>query len=224
MTTAPRTPPTIDDTLASLNRAGWRDPIICRDDHRMGPYPNFLRALWIAWRRLEQYYFCSDVYPLESVQPAYCLVVQDDIDISVGLKAHLTDRPPRQDGITSLYTSAAFGKLPDGLHDASHNHGRWPTSCGALALVFPWWIATRFLHNAPMPHKQLAADYWISRWCRDNKIPYWIHAPSFVKHTGAVSSLDNPNTNHHWRQCRSWLPEVGGEPERMHYHQGHRKT
>ena len=212
VTATPRTPKTLSDTLQSIRKAGWSHPEIFHDPQRQGPYQNFLHALWTLWHNHGS---TKARHMLATTSPAYLAIFQDDVEVTAGLRNDLESRahaPIRnQDGVISLFTPAALSPLPSGWSSAGTVRAatyRWPISCGALAYIFPWWLAGRFLQNPPSPGVATRTDYWVAKWCDDNAVPYYVHTPSFIRHTGSVSSLDQPNSNDQWRQCGEWLPVV----------------
>lgn len=202
VTTAPRPGGVsyLSRTLESLARAGWESPIVCCDhDRTLGPWGNLRRAMRVL---------------LEVRSPSRWIVVfQDDIEVTEGLKRHIYDDcswQPVHRGIASLYSPAMEC-------DPLFGRGRWnpilrlPGSYGALALVFPRGIAERLLAKTDEAKKTMA-DFQVAKFCHYQGYNWTAPFPSFVRHIGGVSSLDNPNINIAARQCRLWLPKIGGEP------------
>jgi hypothetical protein len=197
VTSAPRTPETLSATLESIAAAGWPSCPVIFDRHRLGPWPTFRQTL--AWLVLEAVRFgCPDTM---------LLVFQDDILLSQGGRRYLANHPPPVDGILSLFASAGLvtpGALGEG-QSGWYPVKRLPRSYGAQALAMPLSIAVELLRRPPCPRRRTQTDFWISRFCRDRKIPYYVHHPSLVMHIGNSSSLDRPNENTHLRQCGTWL-------------------
>lgn len=176
----------------SLSGAGWTldSNAIMFDPDSDGCYRN--------WRRLAEWLLTD---------PAdYCLICEDDIELSRNLRAHLESiELPK--GVVSLYTGAI------NHHDAPgwYRVEKLPKHChGALATVWTPELLKGFLEYDRSDEFANGTDTHIGMWCKRNKVDYWCHSPSFVRHTGVTSAIDPSwdETNPQWRQCKEWISEV----------------
>jgi len=204
ITAAKRKPEYLSKTLHSLAGAGWDDMRVFYDTLGAGPYQTFQRAL----RGLVE-----DAKRLRANgKPTWCLVAQDDVEFTEGLKAHLDATNPPRDAVLSLYTPAVLDRGDSGWFYAP----RMPRSYGALAVMFPLQLAMMFSHNPPSPHARRQTDWWISKWCSEHKVNLYVHSPSFTKHIGEESSIGNhAGINQQYRQCKTWLSRIGGPLEEV---------
>ena len=124
MTTASERP-TLDDTIRSVQSAGWQ-PLVYRDVGLRGPYPHFYTILsHLVKFGLE--------YPASDRKDMRCIVFQDDIQVTACLWSHLVVNPPPTAGVVSLYT-------PANLHN---KEGGWH-SMAAPAATAPWPSCFRY--------------------------------------------------------------------------------
>jgi hypothetical protein len=217
--TAPREPSTLDSTLTSLMHArfwfyksitvfaGPSHPECLQDipgDVNAcigsdGAYPNFRAAA-------ESLCLIS-----QSDRSHAIMLCEDDIQVTAGLRDHL-DSDARfhallhhpATGVISLYTAAPNHNPAGGWHKVRVPHRAY----GALAYVFPPAAARDFLNHASNLDRMNGQDLWVGKWCRDRELNYWCHSPSFVRHTGDVSSLANPGGIPQNRQCAEFLESI----------------
>jgi len=82
-----------------------------------------------------------------------------------------------------------------------------PQAFGALAYVFSRASLVALL-EWKSPSDRAPADWLIGCFCRDTQRPYMTHSPSFIRHTGEVSSLPEPGGVPECRQCKEFVAEV----------------
>jgi hypothetical protein len=210
VTTAPRSQPTLTDTLLSLRDAGWDAGanVFVDSDMQFGPYGNLRRAavnLLILAMRLQRTGGEPDAY----------LICQDDIQLTRGLRQHLEadsyfrkmlfadELLKKPVGVISLYCAGPNDSPAGGWHSIDD----LPTAAyGALAYVFTRDSMLEFLRWI-CPNDRAPADWVMGCFCKDVQRDYVTHSPSFVRHTGETSSLPNPCVGHDpsYRQCREFL-------------------
>lgn len=189
----PRPEPTLLATLSSLACAGWTDPIVCFDGQRRGCYRNWRRTLGAV---------------LQASETAQrILIVEDDCDFIPSLRLLLDNGPPGLPlpaGIASLYCSVDTDQLMPTTSCGWHRLDGLPRSAqGALAYVMPRQIALAFDAAPPQPAWRDKTDKAVGLFCQRENIPYYVHSPSFVTHTGEESSLRRPGGLPENRQCNS---------------------
>ncbi len=194
MLTAPRRDPRIEQTLDSLNGAGfdnihifaepdawipdrYRDLQVTRRPRRFGNFLNFYSSLCTL---LEEFQY-ADAYA----------VFQDDIELATGLRLWCEDQLwPLDNGIVSLFTPRLHSERMVGWHIKSPGFQR---VCGAQALVFRRDWLQKFLADARVLNSFRLRDQgddavlggWLAR--EGQGIAY--HTPSPVQHVGRVSSI-----------------------------------
>ena len=192
VTTAPRSVPTLNQTLASLGKAGWTEATVF-DDPVKEPTDylerNALSCSWNNWFRS-----LSELYE----SGADCIMlVQDDVVFSRGLKTFLSyDLWPaavETVGCVSLYCSQRYcdpnagEPLPDaGCSALNPKRELW----GALALCFPRHAVAKLLVD---PHVHLRKgnriDQRIRGFCTRAGLGLYVYRPSFAQHIGEQSTL-----------------------------------
>ena len=197
---APRPVPTVENSLLSIDQAGWENvhvfsepgsEEVSADQHvavsRLGPFNNLLRSV---------------TYLLDG--KGYVLVFQDDVQVSRYAR-ELVDGLDIPEGVVSLYEPFESAEYAvDGLNLATETkHGY-----GALGYLFTRKCAKEFakFHH---PHKRrgLQADLRVFNWCMQMGFQYHWHSPSLIMHTGHTSSLgDRPLTV--TRQCKWFAPDA----------------
>lgn len=222
ITTSPReNADYLPQTLESLNHAGWVNPVlvaepgsrlpsgfdVLQNEQSLGPWPNFRNALshlHTTWPDEEWY-----------------AVFQDDALFTNGLAAWLVHNFPPESpetiGVVSLYTSSTYHQSAHGWAKEQEVSGR--KSGGALAILIPNHAVPKLLHNPPYPASRTNTDRSLGEFCRLERLSYWRHNPSFVKHIGDVSAIAvrnrvgfNPAVQKS-RNCESWLPRIADIPE-----------
>jgi hypothetical protein len=186
--------PTLGVTLASLSSAGWpiRSIRIFYDFDRIGCYQAWLRGLRLL----------ADHAPAG----AWLLLAEDDGQHAAGLRGYL-ERPGQLDpnGWNSLYCAGT-------LHSCIHfgwREAAAPRQCwGSVSYAVTAEMARRFLADVPFPAWRDGTDRAVGHFCRRAAVPYRIHSPSFVRHVGLESSLDEPGGEAVNRQCAWWVAEI----------------
>lgn len=205
---------TLPATIQSVRDAGWtgtitvsREPgtyvssylhAIVTHDHRgqPGPYRNWLNLLRVL---------------VEEADPGdRLLVLEDDLELSGGLRSFLDLVQPLPDGLTSLYCAAPLdsGKVEVGWRPVEVPIRAY----GALAYTFTRELAQRFLKSCHEPHPTLGTDHLVGRWCRDQGVPYRVSTPSFARHRGSRSCLPSAGTPEA-RQCGRFVRECWPDPQ-----------
>jgi hypothetical protein len=187
---------------AGFGRVDWAyDYIQSSSRENLGPYGNFRKCLRIL---------LNNHRDADSL-----LVLQDDIDISVNLKpwllANLTsDVWNERTGAVSLYCAGPHTRETTGWFKLDPCEGK--NSYGALAIMMPRERAKQFVADAPYSDTKTRTCFWLAEWCRTNNYDYWLHSPSFVKHTGKKSLVDprfdDAPAVQRFRQAGLFLPDA----------------
>jgi len=199
VTTAGRQEPTLDRMLSSLTQAGWERPRLFADadalissewthlpvtrrDLQVGAFPNWYLGLTELVMRQPQ----ADAY----------LLCQDDVIFCRGVRAYLEQTlwPAERVGVVSLFCPSLYarGKLP-GFHVEDRGWDTW----GAQAYLFSPFSAESLLTSPiPIQHRRCGPaggarniDSVVGHWCREARLPYFVHSPSLVQHIGVTSTL-----------------------------------
>lgn len=216
ITSAPRAEATLQRTLRSLAAAGWPDPhifaepdtplpreaaelTVTRRAKPLGPWPNWLTAL-IELAMIDPH---ADAY----------LMCQDDVIFASGLRQYLEQTlwPAHRLGVVSLYCPSHCGNGHRGYHV---HDGGWET-WGALAYVFPNAAVRALTRYAPLiNHRHRGPDRGrrhidcvIGRWCREARLPYYLHTPSLAQHIGEESTIYAGSTATGRRAARDFIGE-----------------
>lgn len=184
--TAPRETQTLDVTLESLAQAGWSDATIYSDRAKRGPYWNWRRAVDETYAKFPR------------VDGSRFLIAEDDAEFTPGIREYL-DNMPMLDGIVSLYTAAPNHKDVGGWHEVSTQ--KPIRTYGSLALVIPTYLLMTLARYPMRPDWMDKTDHAVGLWCRKHGVPYWCHSPSFVRHIGTTSTVQE-SVNDHCRQCK----------------------
>lgn len=163
-----------------------------------GAYRNWRHALKSLLDDCE-----ASIAPADSTR---LIVLEDDVLVSLGLREYLDCLPPPPDGVASLY-SAAPNDESDSLFGWIRVARVPQRAFGALGYVFTPDLARRFLDSAPLTHKPHGTDHAVGLWCRDRGVPYYVHAPSFLVHRGAKSSVPDAGVDAN-RQCRRFIRSI----------------
>jgi hypothetical protein len=199
VTTAGRKQPTLDRTLTGLAQAGWERPRLFADadacvherwarlpssrrDEQLGAFANWYLALAEMVMRNPH----ADGY----------LLCQDDVIFCRGLRAYLERSlwPAERIGVVSLFCPTHFGRgKPKGFHVEDRG---WDAA-GAQAYLFSYASAEALLasplvlrhrHSGPAGGSR-NIDSIVGLWCRETRLPYFVHVPSLVEHVGATSTI-----------------------------------
>lgn len=235
VTTSPRTKPTLERMLESLDAAGFAEPLIYCDgtvevseryevvgrETTIGAWPSWLAAL----REL------MDRWPDEN---GY-IVLQDDIVFTQHLAAYVSATYP----VTSSYKGPPLLQL--GTNDCyvkSKGYFKWQRIdkpkelAGAQAFVFPSQIAWQLISN-PAVSRYRKEPYVTSKWDRagthyidqavgtwahKHNIPLYVHKPSLTGHIGETSVMYPNNPSNKRRTTNSF---VGEDYDLMEHLKGH---
>jgi glycosyltransferase involved in cell wall biosynthesis len=191
--TAPRRPPTLAATLASLREAGFADALVfaepgadipaewagpvTRHDRPLGQIRNFA----VAARGLLARSPAADCYA----------IFADDISVARGLRrwcdSHLW---PAGQGVVSLYTSRIYADDRPGWQTL--NLGLFRT-CGAMAFVFRKELLREFVSDAGVARhveqEWPAVDALVGEWALGRGIGIAHHTPSLIQHEGGTTSV-----------------------------------
>ena len=182
ITTAPRTPPTLDRTVESLSRAGI--PSIVHHDADGNAFRH-----WLATAR--------------TADSEYVLMCQDDILVARGLGDALArlQWPDERFGCLSLYCPAKY----QGRGWISW-WGR--QAWGACCLLFRGDVLRKLvdLPRAQNWHSKQEIDRFVGEGLRDLGLELRYHAPSLVQHVGEVSLLCDDKAKG-WRAASDFVGE-----------------
>ncbi|QDT44045.1 hypothetical protein Pan241w_41500 [Gimesia alba] len=199
ITTAPRTEPTLNQTIDSLRKAGWdqlqiyaepgveipadsQNLLIVPRTERLGAFPNWYLAL-------------TEMLLRDPKAEAY-LLCQDDVLIAENTRAYLERRlwPAAEIGVVSIYCPSHYqqNSTPDFIRE-----DRGWRSWGALAYIFSNPSARLLLsdvtvlnHRGFGPAEGLKQiDAVVGLWCERQQLPYFVHSPSLVQHIGETSTI-----------------------------------
>lgn len=220
ITTAPRSKPTLERTLISLSNAGWSDikifaepnspiptlpsancPVIHRET-QLGAWPNFLLAL-------------QELSLRDPTADAY-LICQDDVVFAQNLRSYLETRlwPSERLGVVSLYCSQLYSRGDVvGFHQDYQPSER--QYFGALAYVFPAAAARSLLRSSLAVNHRFRnpkngtclVDHVVSKWARQNAMPFYFHTPGLSQHIGDTSTVHGDLANDGHRTSPDFLGE-----------------
>lgn len=133
--------------------------------------------------------FKKCVYQLLQSQRENVLIFQDDINVAKGCCDWLMQDIP--DGIWSLYCATPLDRH-DGWRrlDLTPREGDrfpWQNSLGACAIGMDRSTAELWLQHDPEFRNAACIGASLGRFCHLREIPFSVHAPSLVHHTGAIS-------------------------------------
>lgn len=212
VTTSPRYKANyLQDTIASLGRAGWPDVIKFDDrESKLGPWENLKRAILAGARSGAD----------------FIAIFQDDIDVTKDLRDWLEKgNMPVSEGVASLYcrweidtgergwqqydfehiTCGNGHRRPDpyllGKEDRVCAHPGckqplpppWYVASGALGYVMSGDAARHFATTLPRCSGRNQSDYKIAQWCTEQRVPMLYHEPSLIQHMGVSSAAHGKN-------------------------------
>lgn len=191
--TAERAAPKLEQTLASLREGGIYRYSVFEDTRR--------RGCWQAWLAM------VGRFVEDRPTSRWLLACEDDIEVSRGLADYLNRLIPSLDAaaVYSLYSTAdsrssslmEFSPVPPRLAQ------------GSCCYLIEWATLRRIVESPSFPERRDGTDYNLGTWCRDSSIPYMVHSPSLVLHTGAVSSLaGGAGGRPELRQCHCFVREI----------------
>lgn len=198
--TAPgRIYPTVDDTVASLKRAGFDKIIVYDDQEQSGCWVNWIRAM-------------TDLVAKEADAIMIC---EDDVNFSVGLRSYLDvslwPEDPKKIAICSPFCPQLYKRNSMGWH--MENRG-W-NLCMAQSWIIPKSSAEHIYdHFKDVPQKtakvpkinpeniqvypkaiqeRLLTDSRVGQWALAKGLDVWYHTPSLAQHTAIDNSLIGNN-------------------------------
>lgn len=199
ITTAPREQPTLQQTIASLRAAGWKqlqlfaepdvevpesdpDLITTQRPVRLGAFPNWYLSL-------------TEMVLRDPKAEAY-LICQDDVLFSQNTRAYLERRlwPAPKVGVVSIYCPSHYQQkqTPEFVRE-----DRGWRSWGALAYIFSNPSARLLLSDVTvLNHRGFGPadglqhiDAVVGHWCERQELPYFVHSPSLAQHIGDTSTI-----------------------------------
>jgi hypothetical protein len=197
MTTARRSPSTVERTLESLAMAGWREvrvfaeagadvPVregvsLTRRDGVLGAWRNWFLSLAELYLRAPQ----ADAY----------LMVQDDVVFCRGVRELLEKLlwPSQRVGVVSVYSAQGSGVHRPGFYREQPVGG----FLGALTYIFPPAGVRSLLrdpaalahHLRPGATGTWGIDVVVGEWSRRRGMPAFFHRPSLAQHIGDTSTV-----------------------------------
>jgi hypothetical protein len=113
-----------------------------------------------------------------------------------GVRAYLEQVlwPAERIGVVSLFCPSNYARgKPAGFHAEDRGWDTW----GAQAYLFPY-LSAELVLTSPIfvQHRRSGPssgsrniDSVAGHWCRESRLPYFVHAPSLVQHVGVTSTL-----------------------------------
>jgi len=175
ITTIPTREDYFHKTVDSLASAGWRNPLVFRDDPPA-------RGIWKNWHRA-----LSEMTIREPNADAY-LIVQDDVVFSHCVRQYLEASlwPPGRVGLCSIYTPATYD-TGNGWFITNRGENLW----GACAWVFPPDVAKELLHAKVIAEwdRKRNVEMAIGTWAQNEHRLVYYHTPSLAQHVGEESTI-----------------------------------
>jgi len=183
VTTAPRHPNFLDQTLTSLCESGWNytdlqvnaEPSSASSVLPVREYINgSLAGPWRNWRQA-----LADLITKEC---EYLAIVQDDLIFRPGLRQYL-DETMLDRAVYSPYLSkkdaASLGAVKEGWHQCKTG---W-AMCGACFFAMGRTLAVELLNHLPanVPENK-HIDAVLANLLKNLHIPLYVHSPSLVQH------------------------------------------
>jgi hypothetical protein len=191
VTTAPRPIPTLDRTLASLERAGFDEVRVVDDVLHDGAWSNWLFAL----------------RTLLAERPAAdaLLVCQDDIVCCRRLRTYLerTLWPGHPAALCSPYCPAPYRRSRQGWHQERRG---WYL-VGALCWAMPRPAAEAILRDLGRVEARSRIDARVGQWARRAGRSVWYHTPSLVQHIGNGNSALGDTLENNLRRAADFVGE-----------------
>ena len=192
VTTAPRPKPTLQQTLASLERAGFGHLHVVDDRGKSGAWPSWLRAL----RGLLA----------EHPEAEALLICQDDAVFYRGLRQYLEQSlwPGSRVAVCSPYCPALYRWPQSGWHREDHG---WDL-VGAVCWAIPRITAKILLGDLGQVRADRQIDARIGRWARRTGRSVWYHTPSLVQHVAPTNSALGHNLDGSRRRADDFVGEA----------------
>lgn len=208
VTTAPRHPNFLDQTLVSLHAAGWdyenitvyaepgSTPSVLPVTEslnvtKVGPYLNWRQALW----RLSE----SDC--------EYVAIVQDDLAFRPGLRAYLDDTM-RDTAVFSPYLSRKDGHALAPVKEDWHLCNSGWNYCGACFFAMPRSLAVTLHKGLPerVPENK-HIDAVVAHFLKTHELLLYVHSPSLVQHLADAHSTMGYGANPFCRTAHRYTEE-----------------
>jgi len=187
----------LGDTLRSLADAGFEPRVFddAKRDH--GAYG----ASKIALRSLLDAEPDADGY----------LIFQDDLIASRNLSAYL-DAVLWPDDVASIGAISLFTPMPRAVEGvtgfAAADFSKDRLTTGGLGLILPNHAAETLLRNPPRAGSRHGWDLSVAEMCIREKLSWWYHHPSLLKHTGEISSIAVWPIDWPPRQCKELVEDA----------------
>ncbi|MCA9362094.1 hypothetical protein KC906_01845 [Candidatus Kaiserbacteria bacterium] len=208
VTTAPRHPNFLEQTVVSLQSAGWDysnitvyaepssvsvSPPVVVEQHTtvLGPWRNWLHTLGSL---------CAE-------DCEYIAIVQDDLIFRPGLKKYLNETMMDY-AVYSPYVSKrdaiSIGNVPEGWHPCTSG---WHL-CGACFFAMPLSLGQQLCQTLPaiVPENK-HIDAVVALHLQQAKIPLYVHMPSLVQHLADAHSTMGYGRNPHCRTAHQYTEE-----------------
>lgn len=195
--TATRATKTLNNTIKSIVKAGWKKMEVFRDVHGHGIIPMYIKTMRALYAKNPD----ADWY----------FLVQDDTSFCCHVKEYMEQTMPKDACICSPYSPMAYMTKKAGWIDQS---SRGPLLIGALTYALTNKTLCDIANQlASIDVRASLSKYcpgdpgdWIKEdrhvdsrvgaWALDNNSPVYYHSPSLSQHTGLGNSvLENPTIN-----------------------------
>ena len=198
ITSAPRKPSTLFETISSIRDAGWDDLVlfaepetltdglggsieVVRRSAKLGAWPNWILSLAELFLRKPQ----ADAYVLFQDDVILCRNVREYLEMSLWPRERLA--------FVSLYCSSGY----DGKGERYATPSGVDGYIGALALVFPPQAVRALLSSGLAWAHRLrpgtggvnGVDFAIGRWAAKEDLDGLFHSPSLAQHIGDASTV-----------------------------------
>ena len=209
VTTAPRQPNFLDQTLTSLHEAGWNYEDICvySEPGSADPTPPVVRYL----HQLQQGAWCNWRFVLHRLSLSDCdyvAIVQDDIVCRPGLSAYL-EKSMDSKGLYSPYVTKRGSALVN--EGWTLNHAGW-SLCGACFFAMTRSVAIWLDTVLPLSVRENKhIDAYVGKILKEKQLPLYAHVPSLVEHLADAHSTLGYRENLQCRTAFEYSPKPIGE-------------
>jgi hypothetical protein len=198
----------LEQTLDSLRRAGWNEPIVFAEpgSSPSNSYTIIRRKQYGDWTN-----WATGLYELLLSEPDtdYFLMAEDDVIFCKDSKTYLEYAMPQLGdfGSLSLYTPSIRSRNNfRGFHNELQGHNTWST---VTVIMSRSKVISFFADVDTQRHRfedifELGEEYWccpktdpknsikdavIGHWAEKNQFPIYYHTPSLAEHIGDLSTL-----------------------------------